>query len=118
MSEEKFAETQVIAVRMIFQFLMDRIEECPAFTHILDQCFTKIFIDAKKFAKNESHHCCDKVFLKSDTDTKTFFEEIFLTQQGHEKVCSCTCLDLTMQTNNLLDSATKPIVYKFLFLMF
>jgi hypothetical protein len=82
---------------------MDRIEECPSFCHLLDLAFNQIFIDHKKFAKNESHKCSPKIFLKTDEEAKKYYEEIFMTQMDHGKHCSCTCLDLTMQTNNLLE---------------
>ena len=119
MTMERFKEVQIECIYLIFKFLQERIQECPVFMHILDIPFNQIFLQPSKFVKNEAHdQCCMRVFLDKDLEEKTEYEEVFCTHADKEKLCSCTCLDLCLQTNNVLDEKTKKLIFDFFFQMF
>ena len=87
--------------------------------NFLNDAFLKVFIDTKKFVKNEVHkECCYKVFLPHDAERKQEFEQVFMTHKDHQTLCSCTCLDLVLQTNHMLDSPTMNLEYEFFFKTF
>lgn len=45
MSDERFKETMIECIELIFQFLRERIEECPQFIYIIDIALNRVFVD-------------------------------------------------------------------------
>jgi hypothetical protein len=71
MSNEQFKRTMIKGVQMSFNFFEERIEEVPAFTHIIDQVLTLATLDESRFLKNEDHKtCCKKCFTPNDIEEK------------------------------------------------
>ena len=64
MSDERFKETMIECIDLIFQFLRERIEECPQFIYIIDIVLNKVFVNPQMpFLKNEDHKkCCLRFF--------------------------------------------------------
>lgn len=119
MSEALFKDSYSSCIVLIFQFFGERIRECPAFIHVLDQAFTKIYIDNKSFVKNEHHtQCCTRYFLDGDEEAKQEFEDVFMLHSEQPRLCSCSTLDLCMQTNHLLAPEGLETVYSFFLEMF
>ena len=68
MSEDTFKNTQVACIKLIFEFLRDRVAECPTFIYIVDQALNSIVLDNKKFLKNPDHkECCVRTYPESDS---------------------------------------------------
>ena len=87
--------------------------------YIIDQKLNSIYLEVSDFEKNESHkECCSRFFATDDK--KMLFEALFesLDEDRKKKVCTCTVLDLCIQTNYLLDDKTQALVYEFFFKMF
>ena len=69
--------------------------------------------------KNDDHKvCCVRAFPPNDATERDEFEQVFQTHSEKENRCSCTPLDLCMQTNYMLDDRTRKIVYDLFFKMF
>lgn len=95
MSDDKYKDTITTCLFLIFQFLADRINECPAFIYIIDENLNKVILDEKVFCKNEDHKtCCVREFLEGDTKQIEEFKEIYYNHAEKEKLCTCTTLDL------------------------
>jgi len=45
MSDERFKETMIECVDLIFHFLKERIDECPQFIYIIDLAMNRVFLD-------------------------------------------------------------------------
>ena len=105
-------------IKLTFDFLISRLNECPVLVHILDKFFTEIYYDPTDFAKNDDHcECCVREFLDEDTDQRQKYEKLFKTPMGRE-MCSCTVLDMLFRTNRLLDDYTRCLVIDFVYKMF
>jgi hypothetical protein len=103
----------------IFRFLTARITECPLFIHIIDRALNKIIIDPKKMLKDDQHVSCSaRIFLPSDHEEETEFKEVFNSHAESAKLCSCSTLDVCLQSNSRLSNAGKVLVYDFMFQMF
>jgi hypothetical protein len=119
MSEDKFKNTQVATIKLIFEFMRDRIQECPTFIYIIDEALNAIVMDPKKCKKNPDHkECCVRTYPDCDENKHAIYLINLDQQPDKEKLCTCTALDLCMQTNSLLDDSTRELVYLFLFSMF
>ena len=70
-------------------------------------------------AKNEIQHkeSCILACTAADRPYHDAILQTLVVQKGG-KQCSCTALDLCMQTNYLLDDETRQIVYDLFFKMF
>lgn len=63
MSTDVFKSTQVDCIKLLIEFMFDRIEECPSFIHILGKSLNKIYLRPEYFVKNSDHKkCCVRVF--------------------------------------------------------
>jgi hypothetical protein len=120
MSDERFKETMIECIDLIFQFLRERIEECPQFIYIIDIVLNKVFVDPQMpFLKNEDHKkCCLRFFPPGQEEYKIEYEKFFDNKNENQAHCSCTTLDLCMQTNLMLTNETRKVVYDFCFKMF
>ena len=65
---EKYQTTMIKCIKLTFEFLRERINECPAFIHILDQHFNEVICDPTDFIKNDDHSCCIREFLDQDLE--------------------------------------------------
>ena len=119
MSAVTYRETMTDCIKLMFEFLASRINECPAFIYIIDENLNKVILDEKVFCKNDDHKtCCVREFLEQDTTQRDEFNQIYDNHDEKDKLCTCTTLDLCFQTNGLLDNPTREIVYDFFFKMF
>lgn len=99
--------------------MFDRIEECPSFIHILGKSLNRIYLKPDIFVKNDDHKkCCVRVFPPNSAEEMAEFEEVFKKHPEFEGLCSCTPLDLCMQTNYLLDNNVRETCYQLLFKLF
>jgi hypothetical protein len=97
MSVEKFNQTRVVCIKLIFKFLRERIEECPTFIYIVDEALNDVKIDKDKFLKNDSHLvCCARTFVDSDVDKLEKFNKDLEAEEDKETLCTCTTLDICM----------------------
>jgi len=98
---------------------MARITECPLFIHIIDRALNKIIIDPKKMLKDDQHvNCSARIFLPSDHEDEAEFKEVFNSHADRDKLCSCSPLDICLQSNTRLSNPCKVLVYDFMFQMF
>ena len=68
--------------------------------------------------KYEKHYCCTKCFA-TDADQKKFNQKLGqLTLEQRANFCTCSVLDLLLQTNNAVNDQTRKLVYDFLFKLF
>lgn len=97
MSTDMYKETMIKSISLIVEFLQARIDESPAFIHILELELSKIHIEPTKFVNNEAHtRCCIRSCIDAD---KAEHDEVLDRIQSHEnkeKLCTCTTLDLCM----------------------
>ena len=85
----KYKDTITTCLFLIFQFqfLADRINECPAFIYINDENLNKVILDEKVFCKNEYHKpCCVREFLEGETKQIEEFKEIYYNHAEKEKL--------------------------------
>ena len=67
MKQKKYEQTMTKCIKLTFEFLRDRIADCPAFIHILDTNFNEVVCDPNVFIKNDDHTlCCVREFLDQD----------------------------------------------------
>jgi hypothetical protein len=67
MSSETYKDTMVECIKLIFQFISERVEESAVFIHIFEQPLSKIFVDPSKYTKNETHKtCCIRACIEAD----------------------------------------------------
>ena len=119
MSDETFKSTMVECIQLLAKFLQERIEECPCFIHILDKSLNQIFLEPDKFVKNDDHKkCCVRIFPPNSEEEIKEYQEVFQKHPQSAGLCSCTPLDLCMQTNHMLDNVTREIIYNLLFCLF
>ena len=119
MSSETFKETMVESIKLIFQWITKRVEESAVFIHIFEQPLNKIFVDPERFKKNGTHKvCCIRACTDADWWKQDEILEVIRSHEDADNLCTCTTLDLCLQTNSLLDEPTKQIVYDLFFKMF
>ena len=119
MTRDVFTRTMVECIRHLTKFMFARIEECPSFIHILGKSLNRIFLDPEKFVKNQDHKtCCVRVFPPNSEEEIREYEDVFRKHPQAEGLCSCTPLDLCMQTNSLLDNEGRESCYQLLFKLF
>ena len=119
MSIDRYNQTHVACIKLIFLFLRERIEECPTFIYIIDEALNRVVLNKEKFPKNDTHlTCCVRTFVDSDQEQSIQFKKSLDADEDREIFCTCTTLDICMQTNRFLDNPTREIVYDFLFKMF
>ena len=71
MSDERFKETMIECVDLIFHFLKERIDECPQFIYIIDLAMNRVFVDPQMpFLKN-SQSLNLTLFLSLTTEAAT-----------------------------------------------
>ena len=111
MTAEAYKKTQARLIYLIFDFLKERVSEVAAFLYIIDEKLNSRFMEDESFtAKSKNHACCMLSFKSQEEESK--FSE------AHDGQCTCTALDLCMQTNHLLDNDVREIVYEFVFKLF
>ena len=72
MESDAFKKQHIEIVRIIFEFLTERVEEVPAFLYVIDQKLNVIHLDEDSHAKNEEHMtCCIRAFY-SEEETLSF----------------------------------------------
>lgn len=119
MSDDTFKETMITCIKLLAKFMQQRIDECPCFIHILGISLNQIVLDQDKFVKNDDHKkCCVRVFPPNSEAEIKEYEEVFKAHPQSAGLCSCTPLDLCMQTNNMLDNETREVIYNLLFSLF
>lgn len=64
MTEADFLKTMVESIRLIFEFLNAKINECPAYIHIIDLYINAVTIERKKVHEK----CCPRLFLDQDSE--------------------------------------------------
>ena len=68
--------------------------------------------------KYEKHYCCTKCFA-TDHEQKKFDQKLGqLNLDQRANFCTCSVLDLLLQTNNAVNDETRKLVYSFLFKLF
>ena len=63
MTDERFKETMIVCIKLVFRFLHERLEECPHFLHIIEIMISQINVTE---VRNDSHKCCQRTFLDND----------------------------------------------------
>lgn len=118
MSPPRFRETLTTCITELFEFFAERIDECPQFLHITEMAFSQVELDG--FVKTDAHgECCLRTFAPTDWGEQAEKEYLAAKAKDAEnQLCTCTPMDLCMQTNHLLDNAGREVVYNFFFKMF
>ena len=112
MSDDNFKKTMIECIHLLMQFMFERIEECPSFIHILGKSLNTIYLEPEKFVKNSDHEkCCIRVFPPNSEEEQEWFSSVFKMHPDFEGLCSCTPLDLCMQTNYMLDNEVRETCY-------
>ena len=74
MKEDIFKNTQVATIKLIFEFMRDRIQECPTFIYIIDEVLNAIVMDPKKCKKNPDHkECCVRTYPECDENKHAIY---------------------------------------------
>ena len=118
MDNRKFKATSIKVISLILEFLNKAVDDVPAFLYIIDEQLNNIFFDAEFMTKYEKHYCCTKCFA-TDHEQKKFDQRLGLLKlEQRADFCTCSGLDLLLQTNNAVDDPTRKLVYEFLFKLF
>jgi hypothetical protein len=105
-------------ITLILEFLNKAVDDVPAFLYIIDEQLNATFFDNQFMAKYEKHYCCTKCFA-TDADQKKFDKKFgMLNHDERANFCTCSVLDLLLQTNNAVNDVTRKMVYDFLFKLF
>ena len=94
-------------ITIILNHLNEIAEEIPAFVHIIEANLNDPFIDHFKESGKTSKHqtCCYKAF-QSDQEKQDFVKKVeSVSGNMLATLCTCSCIDLIMQTNNLFDKS-------------
>lgn len=79
MSDSRYRETMTRCVKIIFEYMHQRIDECTAFLYLVDFALSKLFVD-KDFKRNEAHvACCIRTFRPDESGQaeKALYEKEF-----------------------------------------
>lgn len=107
-SSTNYKHDQIESIKKIFQFLLDRIKECPCFIQVIDPALNQIFVDSRRMVKNDKHPvCCPRYFPPEDVDEASEYAEVFESHADRAQLCSCSTLDLVLQTNSMVDDSTR-----------
>ena len=118
-SSANYRNEQIESIKKIFQFFLDRIKECSCFIHVIDAALNKIFVDPRRMVKNDNHPaCCPRYFPPEDIEESREYEEVFQCHADRALLCSCSPLDLALQTNLLIDNSTRAVISDVLFKLF
>ena len=118
-SSTNYKNLQIESIKHIFQFLLDRIKECPRFIHVIDPALNQIYVDPRRMVKNDKHSvCCPRFFPPEDVDEIQEYQEVFESHADRARLCSCSPLDLILQTNLLVDNNTRQVISDVLYKLF
>lgn len=89
------------------------VELSPVFIHFLTEAMEQIPL--QKISR-QNHVCCQRNFTTKQEDDE--FQKKLEAIEDKEGLCTCNVMDLTLQSNHLLEKDQRKIVYEFYFKMF